>query len=45
MLEAELGQVLWGSMSMGAKEDESITGAFGLLDFIMLQPAFTWHAF
>jgi hypothetical protein len=26
MLEAECGQVLWGSVSTGAKEDESITG-------------------
>jgi hypothetical protein len=26
MLEAEWRQVLWGSMSMGAKEDESSTG-------------------
>jgi hypothetical protein len=25
-LEAEWRQVLWGSLSMGAKEDESITG-------------------
>jgi hypothetical protein len=26
MLEAEWRQVLWGSMSMGAKEDEASTG-------------------
>jgi hypothetical protein len=26
MLEAELGQALWESMSTGAKEDESTTG-------------------
>ena len=27
MLEAEWRQVLWGSMSTGAKEDELITGS------------------
>jgi hypothetical protein len=32
MLEAEWRQVLWRSVSTGAKEDESSTGRFGLLD-------------
>jgi hypothetical protein len=38
MLEAEWVQVLWGSMSVGTKEDELSTGRFGVLDFTMLWP-------
>jgi hypothetical protein len=30
---------------MGAKEDESILGMFGQLDFTMLWPILVWHAF
>jgi hypothetical protein len=45
MLEAEWRQVLRRSMSMGAKEDESSTGWFGLLDFTILWPVPAWHGF
>jgi hypothetical protein len=48
-LEAEWRHVLWGSVGMGTKEDESSTyicmyilGAFGLLDFTMLRPVLIW---
>jgi hypothetical protein len=33
MLEAEWKQVLWGSVSMGAKEDESSTGCIWAAGF------------
>jgi hypothetical protein len=33
MLEAEWRQVLWGSVSMGAKEDESSTGHVWAAEF------------
>jgi hypothetical protein len=33
MLEAEWRQVLWGSVSMGAKEDESSTGCIWAAGF------------
>jgi hypothetical protein len=45
MLEAEWRQVLWGSMSTGAKEDESSTGRIWLLDFTMLWPVLASWAF
>jgi hypothetical protein len=32
-LEAEWRQVLWGSVGMGAKEDESSTGHVGAAEF------------
>jgi hypothetical protein len=37
-VEAEWRQVLWGRVGTGAKEDEQVLGAFGLLDFTMSQP-------
>jgi len=36
---------LRGSVSTGTKGDEWSTGAFGLLDFIMLRPVLAWRAF
>jgi hypothetical protein len=37
-LEAGWRQVLWGSVSTGAKKASQLLGAFGLLDFTMLCP-------
>jgi hypothetical protein len=45
MLVAEWRKVLQGSVSTGAKEDELILSAFGLLDFAMLQPVLAWYTF
>jgi plasmid stability protein len=44
MLEAEWRQVLQGSVSTGQRKMSQVLGAFGLLDFTMLQPVLTWRA-
>jgi hypothetical protein len=44
-LKAEWRHVLPVSLSTGAKEDNQVLGAFGLLDFTMLQPVLAWRAF
>jgi len=45
MLEAEWWQI-WGEAWVQEQRKMSqVLGAFGLLDFTMLQPVLTWHAF
>jgi hypothetical protein len=41
-LEAEWREVLWASMSMGAKKMSQVLGGFGPLDFTVLRPVLAW---
>jgi hypothetical protein len=45
MLEAECWQVCGEAWVWGQRKMSQVLGMFGLLDFTMLQPVFTWHVF
>jgi len=45
MLEAEQWQVCMEAWVQGQRKMSQVLGAFGLLDFTMLQPVLAWRAF
>jgi len=45
MLEAECWQVCGEAWVQGQRKMSQALGAFGLLDFTMLQPNLAWHMF
>jgi hypothetical protein len=44
-LGTEWWQVCWEAWVRGKRKMSQVLGAFGLLDFTMLQPILTWRAF